>query len=149
MKDNGIIKQYDTGATRDTDEGKNDYEGFLNPLVIKTFGDYMSKHRKQSDGKLRASDNWQKGINQEDYMKSLWRHLMDLWLFHRGYSGRDTITDALCGIMFNAQGYLLEHLKKTYDPNRIKKTRMRGVEQNLRILPPHQADERCQTGRSK
>lgn len=123
MKDNGIIKQYDTGATRDTDEGKNDYEGFLNPLVIKTFGDYMSKHRKQSDGKLRASDNWQKHFGEKHYdvcMQSLWRHFMDMWLFHRGYIGRDTMEDAIMGIMFNVMAYAHKYLEEK-NANNIKK----------------------------
>lgn len=102
------IREFETGATRDTDLNKPDYEGFLSPLVLKRFGEYMNKHRKQSDGKLRDSDNWQKGIPQEEYMKSAWRHFMDLWLFHRGYEGRETIEEALCGLLFNIQGYLHE-----------------------------------------
>lgn len=104
-------RYFDTGAYRDTDKNKNDYEGFLSPLVIEAFGNYMSKHRIQSDGKLRDSDNWQKGISQEVYMKSLYRHFMDLWLEHRGYKSREGKENALCGIMFNTMGYLFESLK--------------------------------------
>ena len=75
------MRVFDTGATRDADIGKNDYEGFLSPLVIQRYGKYMNKHRKQVDGKLRDSDNWQKGFGENHYavcMKSLWRHFMDL-----------------------------------------------------------------------
>jgi hypothetical protein len=46
------------------------------------------------------------------YMKSLWRHFLDLWMFHRGYKGREDIEEALCAIMFNTQGYLYEILKE-------------------------------------
>ena len=41
------IRQFNTGATRDTDEDKYDYEGFYSPLVMERFAQYMNKHRKQ------------------------------------------------------------------------------------------------------
>lgn len=104
------IRQFNTGATRDTDQGKLDYEGFLSPLVLQEYARYMTKHRKQSNGELRSSDNWQKGIPQEEYMKSGARHFMDWWLEHDGYKSRDGLMDALCGLMFNVQGYLFEEL---------------------------------------
>lgn len=109
---NEKIRIFKSGATRDTDANKPDYEGFLSSLVVKRYGEYMNKHRLQSDGKIRESDNWQKGIPKEQYMKSLWRHLMDLWLEHRGFDSRDGIEDALCGIIFNGMGYLHEILKE-------------------------------------
>jgi hypothetical protein len=104
-------RQFSTGATRDTDEGKLDYEGFLSPIVLVEFAKYMNKNRVQSDGKTRDSDNWQKGIPKDAYMKSMYRHFMDLWLEHRGYPSRSNKIEALCAIIFNAQGYLLEELK--------------------------------------
>ena len=108
------IRKFTTGATRDTDEGKYDYEGFLSPLVIERFGKYMTKHRIQSDGSLRASDNWQKHFGENHYsvcIKSLWRHFMDLWLFHRGYKGREEIEEALMAILFNTMAYADKLLK--------------------------------------
>lgn len=111
IKDSGQIRKFKTGATRDTDINKPDYEGFLNPIVIKRFGEYMNKHRIQSDGTLRKSDNWQKGIPKDTYMKSLLRHIEDMWLEHRGYESRDGMEEAICGVMFNSMGYLYEILK--------------------------------------
>lgn len=107
------IRIFKSGATRDTEENKIDYEGFLNPLVIKRFGEYMSKHRVQKNGLLRDSDNWQKGMPLDSYIKSDWRHFMDVWLHHRKNSklARDDIEDALCGVLFNTMGYLYEILK--------------------------------------
>jgi len=110
-KENKKIRKFRTGATRDTDVNKPDYEGFLSSIVIKRYGEYMNKHRIQADGKLRDSDNWQQGIPKNAYMKSLWRHLMDLWLEHREFESREGIEDALCGIIFNSMGYLHEILK--------------------------------------
>jgi len=40
----GKIRKFDTGATRDTNEGKYDYEGILSPTVIKRYAEYMNKH---------------------------------------------------------------------------------------------------------
>ena len=71
----------------------------------------MNKHRFQADGVIRDSDNWQKGMSKDVYMKSLMRHFMDVWLEHRGKMSRDGIEDALCGILFNAEGYLYEIIK--------------------------------------
>jgi hypothetical protein len=107
------MRNFETGATRDSDDTKNDYEGFLDPLVIELFGNYMTKHRKQADGKLRDSDNWQKGIPKDAYMKSLWRHFLDLWKIHRGHHTEQSLEDTLCAVMFNVMGYAHESLKLT------------------------------------
>ena len=110
------IRQFSTGATRDANAGKFDYEGFLSPRVIERYAEYMNRHRIQSDGKLRDSDNWQKGIPKDQYMKSLWRHFMDLWKWHRGIPVLGvSIEEALCAILFNTMGYLHECLQRSED----------------------------------
>lgn len=100
------MRTFDSGATRDDDEGKPDYEGFLSPLVIARYGEYMMKHQVQADGNLRSSDNWQKGIPKDAYVKSGWRHFLDWWSVHRGLPSREGIEEALCALMFNVMGYL-------------------------------------------
>lgn len=104
-------RSFDSGATRDSDDSKLDFEGFLSPAVLERYAQYMNKHRIQSDGTLRDSDNWQKGMPEEVYVKSLLRHVWDLWLLHRGYKAREPKEDALCAIMFNAMGLLNEQLR--------------------------------------
>lgn len=118
------VRMFPSGATRDTDENKLDYEGFLHPAVIKCFAEYMHKNRYQSDGTTRASDNWQKGMPKSQYMKSLWRHFMEIWTIQRTPSiqatSRKALRDALCATMFNVMGMLFEDLKETReadDPN--------------------------------
>jgi len=114
MKKKESIREFGTGATRDKEEGKYDYEGFLSPIVLKAYAEYMNRHRKQSDGNLRDSDNWQQLFGDKHYdvcMKSLLRHVMDLWLEHRGFKSRDGKKDAACGIMFNVMAYLFKMLK--------------------------------------
>jgi hypothetical protein len=106
------MREFDTGATRNSDEGKHDYEGFISPLVLERYAEYMTKHRKQADGKLRDSDNWQKGIPKAAYMKSAWRHFVDWWKQHRGLPGQDILEESICALLFNAMGYLHELLKE-------------------------------------
>lgn len=111
------VRTFGTGATRDTEEGKIDYEGFLSPLALERFGQYMDEHRYQKDGSVRDSDNWQKGMPLDVYLKSMLRHVFELWRIHRGHEPVPTdldgvmvrdkrLEDALCAIQFNAQGYL-------------------------------------------
>jgi hypothetical protein len=103
---------FETGASRDVDTDKLDYEGFLDPMVLQCFAEYMHKNRFMKDGSMRDSDNWQKGIPKDAYVKSGTRHHIDWWQIHRGHIARESIKDALCGIIFNAQGYLSEVLKE-------------------------------------
>jgi len=105
------MRQFETGATRNVDQDKFDYEGFNTPIVMDRFAEYMHKHRKQADGKLRDSDNWQKGIPLVAYMKSMYRHFMDVWRQHRGHPGQDSLEDSLCALKFNVDGYLFEVVK--------------------------------------
>jgi hypothetical protein len=110
--DNGRVRTFSTGANRDTATDKLDYEGFLSPLVLEAFGEYMHKNRRMADGTLRDSDNWQKGIPRDVYAKSGWRHFFDWWKEHRGHRTADGLKAALCGLMFNCMGYLHELLKE-------------------------------------
>jgi hypothetical protein len=100
------MRNFSTGATRDTDENKLDYEGFLSPVVLERYAQYMHKNRLQADGKMRDSDNWQKGIPRDAYMKSMWRHFWEVWSIHRGRDG--DIQEALSALLFNVMGYLHE-----------------------------------------
>ncbi|TET08481.1 MAG: hypothetical protein E3J83_03280 [Candidatus Atribacteria bacterium] len=104
------MREFETGATRDIVEGKLDYEGFFSPLVLEEFAKYMEKNRHTALG-VRKSDNWQKGIPYETYMKSLFRHFMAVWKEHRGIKTEDGIMKALMGVMFNTMGYAHELLK--------------------------------------
>lgn len=105
------MRTFETGATRDSDDGKLDFEGFLSHEVLYRFAQYMHKHRIQADGGLRASDNWQSGIPRDAYMKSAFRHFMDWWYCHRNGVTDEEMEESLCALLFNVQGYLYELLK--------------------------------------
>lgn len=109
------MRVFPGGATRNVETNKLDYEGFLSPLVLKRYAEYLHKHTKQADGKLRTSDNWQKGIPINVYMKSKLRHSMTTWLLHRKEipcEDSSLIEDSLCAEIFNTMGYLYEILKE-------------------------------------
>ena len=107
------MRNYTTGATRSELGGKLQYEGYLSPLVLQRYAEYMETHQEQEDGTRRAPDNWQRGIPKGDYMDSMWRHFMDVWLYHRGhdeFATYETLEDALCALLFNVMGYMHENL---------------------------------------
>lgn len=105
---------FETGATRDGETGKLEYFGFVSPIALKRYCEYMHSHRTQSDGKLRSSRNWRKGIPLEAYEESLGRHVVDTVLHLEGFSGEasEPLEEAICGIIFNAMGLLHEIVLK-------------------------------------
>ena len=117
------IRTFASGATRNLDHNKLDYEGFNCPAAQRAFAEYMHTHRKQADGTMRAGDNWQKSIPVVEYMKSMTRHVQDLRLLHRGWTvtrpedehtmtgTTDEKVELLCAIWFNVQGMIHELLK--------------------------------------
>lgn len=105
------MREFESGATRDGDHGKLDFEGSLSPQVLWEVAAYMQRHSVQN-GTARPADNWKRGIPRDEYLKSLLRHVVDLWLLHRGSvvvrpeDGHEVcIEDALGGAFFNLQGY--------------------------------------------
>lgn len=118
-------REFSTGSNRNSDEGKLHFMGFLSPIVIKRFGEYMEKHRYLEDGTLREPDNWKKGIPKNSYIDSGFRHFHDWWMEHEGYKSRDGIEDALMGLLFNVMGYSHEYLKEKYEqPNKKQRTQV-------------------------
>lgn len=105
------MREFETGATRNLSDDKLDFNGFLSPLALEEFAKYMHKNRIQADGKMRDSDNWQKGIPTDAYMSSMWRHFFDTWKSHRGLETPEDQISNLCGLLFNVQGMLHELLK--------------------------------------
>lgn len=113
-------KEFDSGSTRSA-EPLEDYEGFLSPLVIREFGKYMARHRSNKKGDIRQPDNWQKGMPKARYMRSMARHFLDVWQLWRMHPVGDgeALLDALCALMFNVQGMILEVLISTGDDRPI------------------------------
>lgn len=106
-----VVRTFETGANRDVDTNKLDYEGFLSPRVLTRYAEYMHKNRFLRDGTMRDSDNWQKGIPRSVYMKSMWRHFMEVWRIQRGLDPWALLEEALCALLFNVSGMLHEVIK--------------------------------------
>src|SRR3990167_1622212 len=83
-------------------------EGFISPVAMRRFAEYMDGHRVQADGSLRDSDNWQAGFPRRQTIKSLVRHAWDLWYEWRRGKDEVVMVDLLCAVIFNAQSLLLE-----------------------------------------
>lgn len=113
------VRKFETGATRNTDAGKYDYEGFMHPLVIEAFAAYMHVNRFLADGTTRDSDNWQKGIPFDVYAKSEWRHHHEFWKIARGIPSDEGELAAIMGTVFNLFGFAHERMKA--DPGWLKR----------------------------
>ena len=120
------MREYKSGATRDTDDGKYCYEGFNNPLVDQRYAEYMHKHRIQADGTTRDPDNWQKLFGEDHYgvcIDSAFRHFMDWRLWHRGWGkyAKECLEDSLCALIFNTKAYLYKLLKESEQTSELEK----------------------------
>lgn len=115
----GKIIKYDTGATRESDNEKLDIEGFLSPLVIEAYSQYMHFNRKLPDGTMRSGSDWQNGIPFNRLMRSMWRHFKDCWMEHRLWATKEGRVFALCGLLFNTVAYLHQVLYN--DPYALQK----------------------------
>ena len=110
MKDNGVLRMSESGAIRNSDIGKINYQGALSPLILEAYGKYIEKHSNLPDGTKRNNKNWQNlfGTPEEHRqvcIESAWRHFIDLLKEHDGYNSQDGIDEALGGLMFNIQAY--------------------------------------------
>jgi hypothetical protein len=109
------MQQFGSGATRNDDGNKNDYRGFVSPIALVAYGDYMREHRTQADGSVRDSDNWKMGIPRQKYLSSIKRHENDVHLIMEGHvainpdTGEEvSLKEALSALFFNVQGLLHE-----------------------------------------
>ena len=107
MSTSNEMRTFETGATRNTDEGKLHYKGFLSPRALRKYAEYMEHHRVQADGSIRDPDNWTKGMPLEAYEDSFIRHVFEFWeLIEAG--NREEAKAIAPALFFNLQGWMYE-----------------------------------------
>jgi hypothetical protein len=99
------MREFESGACRDSDDGKLDFDGFVSLEALVAFAKYMDRHRAMRDGSTRSSSNWKKGMPESEVLKSLWRHFIDVAQHVHAGPPADSVdyTDALCAMLFNVQ----------------------------------------------
>lgn len=100
------ITQFETGAIRDSQEGKEDYIQTFSWTAIKRYSQYMTgKKAKYGEG------NFKKGIPIENYEQSMLRHVQK-YLANKYEGGtEEKEEDHLSAILFNVFGIMHEELR--------------------------------------
>jgi hypothetical protein len=90
LKDSGQRQEFQTGAKRDTAEGKGRYD-LVSPIAIKRLAIVLEKGAKKY-----AERNWEKGMPLGRYIDSAKRHLDQ---FLEGHRDEDHLGQAMFNIM--------------------------------------------------
>jgi hypothetical protein len=95
------ITQFKTGAIRDSQEGKTDYNETISWTALNRYARYMTgKKAKYGAG------NFKKGIETWSYVQSMLRHV-DKWMRNTYEEGNDEKDeDHLSAIVFNVFGIM-------------------------------------------
>lgn len=97
------MRKFETGAVRDSEDGKENYIETTSYLAWKRFAVYMTKMAAKY-----GSGNWIKGIPIPDYEKSLMRHLQK-YLSNKYYGTNiEPDVDHLAAARFNLDGIMHE-----------------------------------------
>lgn len=112
-KDN--ITQFNTGAIRDTQDGKLDFVETMAWMAIAEYSKYMTAKKAKY-----GSGNFHKGIPVESYQASLMRHIVKYLCIaecrQRGVippAWMEAHEDHLCAVIFNTLGIIYEESIKT------------------------------------
>ena len=137
MADFNRDRVFETGADRSSDAGKPHPNRAWSILVLRRFSEYMYDHNVSAKVS-RREDQWQLGFPQDSFVESGSRHF-DAWQgLHRGIPTTDEkgnpvdLEEALCGLLFNVQGYLHEILLAKLTPEEQERIREHVRQRNLR-----------------
>jgi hypothetical protein len=100
------IQEFESGAIRDSQEGKEDYIETIPWLTLKRWAEYMtSKKSKYGQG------NFKKGIPISSYEASMMRHITKYFINKYEGGSLENNEDHLAAIMFNCGGIIFEEEK--------------------------------------
>ena len=89
--DSGERKVFETGAQRDTQEGKYRPE-LISPVFVRRLGNWLALGAAKYEAR-----NWEKGLPMDRSMGSLLRHLNQ---YREGERDEDHLAAAACNLMF-------------------------------------------------
>lgn len=91
MTDSGKREIFETGAVRDTAEGKTRPD-LISPFAMERLGEWLRL------GSLKYSErNWERGLPISRTVSSLYRHLLK---YQQGATDEDHIAAIMCNAMF-------------------------------------------------
>jgi len=142
MADFNRDRVFDTGADRSSDKGKHHPDRAWSPLVLAEFARYMYEHNTTATVP-RREDQWQLGFPMDSFVESGTRHWEAFKALAKGYPAFDQkgnpvdVVEALCGVIFNVQGYLHQLLF-----NRLPEADQRKILDHVRSRNPIRTDSR-------
>lgn len=98
---NGNITKFETGAIRDTNEGKEDYIETISWLAMRAYAKYMT-----AKASVYGPGNWRKGIPDEFYERSMMRHIQKYLANKYDNANLEPNEDHLCAALFNLFGLI-------------------------------------------
>ena len=102
IKDSGKRQTYESGAVRDTNEGKIRYD--LLPIeCLKRLAEHYTKGAKKYD-----DNNWKKGIPTDRFIESACRHWAEYLLGETDEDHLSALVFNVFGIMWNEEKKMLE-----------------------------------------
>jgi len=106
------MRNFETGAVRDNDEGKEDYVETISWTALKRHAKYMTSKKGRY-----GSGNFKKGIPIESYEQSLVRHLQKY--FENKYEDGvcEVDDDHLAAMIFNICGIMHEEERANKTPD--------------------------------
>jgi hypothetical protein len=101
------LTEFESGAIRDSSEEKEDYIESISWLSLMRYAKYMKTNEN-----VYGRGNWIKGIPEDNYERSLLRHLQK-YLANKYYGADlESNIDHLSAALFNLQGLMHEQEKK-------------------------------------
>lgn len=98
---------FETGAIRDSQDGKEDYIETISWTAFRRYAQYMTgKKAKYGQG------NFKKGIPTQSYEASLARHLVKYLSNKHEFGGLETEEDHLAAMVFNIFGIMHEEARQ-------------------------------------
>lgn len=107
MAKNPAYTRFDTGAIRDSQEGKEDYIETISWTAFRRYAQYMTGKKEKY-----GAGNFKKGIPVSNYEQSLARHVVKYFTNKYEEGDLEKEEDHLAAMVFNIFGIMHEEARK-------------------------------------